>query len=176
MTVFSNKFTSLKKFLSSTYFDFFNLSSSFLSSISSAKATLKGSVFSLSKADLAILKFFCHLSLPKSNIFVLFWYFLCCYLCCFVFLLYSFFIVLNISFFFSIALLLFLFKRFSLKLLMASFCCFLNSSKSSTLFAASSMLSPLNNSSFGSSTYATVSRSSSFTKNAFFVCFKFLYF
>ena len=49
---------------------------------------------------------------------------------------------------------------------MAPSCCFLNSSKSRTLFAASSMLSPLNKSSSGSS-YIIVSRSSSFTKNVF---------
>ena len=72
---------------------------------------------------------------------------------------------------FSIAFLLFLFKRFSLKLLMTSSCCFLNSSKSRTLFAASSMLSPLNKSSSRSS-YVIVSRSSSFTKNVFFGFFQ----
>ena len=65
---------------------------------------------------------------------------------------------------------------FLLKLLIPSFCSFLNLSKSNTLFAASSMISPLKMSSSSSSSYAIVSRSYSFTKNVFFVFFKFLYF
>ena len=50
---FSNKFTSLKKFLSAAYLDFLNLSSSFLSNVLSPKATLDGSNLSFSNA------FFC---------------------------------------------------------------------------------------------------------------------
>ena len=51
--IFSNKFTSLKKFLSAAYLDFLNLSSSFLSNVLSPKATLDGSNLSFSNA------FFC---------------------------------------------------------------------------------------------------------------------
>ena len=139
--------------MSSTYFDFFNLSSSFLSSISSAKATLEGPVFSLliSLVYLANLKFFFVIFHYRNLMFLYFFenFFaaICVALsfCCFLFLG-TLIISIHCSSF-SIAFLLFLFKRFTLKLLMASSCCFLNSSKSRTLFAASSMLSLLNKSS-----------------------------
>ena len=63
------------------------------------------------------------------------------------------------------------FLLFWLKLLIALSCCFLNSSKSKTLFAASSKLSPLNKSPWGSSSYWIVPRSSSFTRYVFFFFF-----